>query len=198
MEDQKTTLPAVNEKNNLPEKMDVDTGRDLVKEEQKNLVKTIIDASSQKELESQLDAFNLAQSKGNALRVIKLNDLLTKVEDQAIARFNRRPDEISNKELLEYMQVVSTQIDKSQQRLIDTQTVLKPTVQVVNNKNEVNVNVGPKLNRESKEKVIDAVSNLIRSLNKQAAEVKINSDEDEDSQVIQSTDYNISNDSENK
>jgi len=153
--------------------IDVDKGRELVKEEQKNLVKTIIDAADQKELEAHLDAFNLAQSKGNALRVIKLNDLLTKVEDQAIARFNRRPDEISNKELLDYMQVVSTQIEKSQQKILDAQTILKPTVQVVNTKNELNVNVGPKLNRESKEKVIDAVSNLIKSLNKQTENMDI-------------------------
>lgn len=125
----------------------------------------IIKADSKVELEKQFDLFNITQSKKNALRVIKLNSLLSKVEDQAIERFEKRPDQISNKELLEYMQVVSGQIDRSKAYVTE---ILKdkPLISVNNTKNEVNVNLGPQLNRESREKVMDAISALISQVNK--------------------------------
>ena len=49
--------------------------------------------------------------------VVKLSNLLNKVEDQAIERFERRPDQVSNKELLEYMNV-------SQIKLIEHKNLL--------------------------------------------------------------------------
>ena len=85
-----------------------------LEEEQKQIVQNIITAPDAKELQAQFELFNISQSKKNALRTIKLNGLLDKIEDQAVERFEKRPDQISNKELLDYMQVVSTQIDRSQ------------------------------------------------------------------------------------
>ena len=102
---------------------------------QKSLIEKIIDSQTKEELQNHLDLFNLAQSKNNVLRVIKLNDLLQKVEDQAIERFNKRPDQISNRELLEYLQVVSTQIEKSQKTVNETINE-KPLIQITNNKND--------------------------------------------------------------
>lgn len=130
---------------------------------QKSLIEKIIDSQSKEELQNHLDLFNLAQSKNNVLRVIKLNDLLQKVEDQAIERFNKRPDQISNRELLEYLQVVSTQIEKSQKTVNETINE-KPLIQITNNKNELNIQTGPTLNAESREKVIDAFSMIIKQL----------------------------------
>ena len=130
---------------------------------QKSLIEKIIDSQTKEELQNHLDLFNLAQSKNNVLRVIKLNDLLQKVEDQAIERFNKRPDQISNRELLEYLQVVSTQIEKSQKTVNETINE-KPFIQITNNKNELNIQTGPTLNAESREKVIDAFSMIIKQL----------------------------------
>ena len=130
---------------------------------QKSLIEKIIDSQTKEELQNHLDLFNLAQSKNNVLRVIKLNDLLQKVEDQAIERFNKRPDQISNRELLEYLQVVSTQIEKSQKTVNETINE-KPLIQITNNKNELNIQTGPTLNAESREKVIDAFSMIIKQL----------------------------------
>ena len=130
---------------------------------QKSLIEKIIDSQTKEELQNHLDLFNLAQSKNNVLRVIKLNDLLQKVEDQAIERFNKRPDQISNRELLEYLQVVSTQIEKSQKTVNETINE-KPLIQITNNKNELNIQTGPTLNAESREKVIDAFSMIMKQL----------------------------------
>ena len=129
---------------------------------EKEIVNKIIEADNKDELKHQFDLFNMNQSKKNALRVIKLNGLLGKIEDQAIERFEKRPDQISNKELLDYMQVVSTQIEKSQNYISNIQD--KPMITVNNQKNELNVSIGPELDRDSKSNVINAVTSLLNQL----------------------------------
>ena len=184
MDDTKDITTNNNESQNLPATVNLEDKRAAVKASQESLIDAVIDSPNRAELEKQLEIFNLNQSKSNALRIVKLNDLLDKVEDQAIERFEKRPGEISNKELLDFMQVVSTQIERSQKSL-DTQAILKPTVNVVTNKNELNVNVGPKLSRDSKEKVIDVVTKLLKSINSTSAEFI------EEEEPIISTDYTI-------
>lgn len=129
---------------------------------EEKIIAKIIDAPNRSELQEQFDLFNMNQSKKNALRIIKLNGLLSKVEDQAIARFEKRPDQVSNKELLEYMNVVSSQIDRAQKQV----DMLKdsPAIQVNNQKNEVNINIGNQLDRDSKERVMDAISGLLKQI----------------------------------
>lgn len=143
-------------------------------EQEEQIVNQIIKAPTQKELQEQFDLFNINQSKKNALRIIKLNSLLDKVEDQAIERFEKRPDQVSNKELLDYMQVVANQIDRSQ-KVIDTLKD-KPMIKVNNQKNEVNINIGSELNRDSKERVMDAIQVLLKQLNKSEPQDVIDAD----------------------
>lgn len=131
--------------------------------EQKLMVK-IIEAPTREELQQQLELFNINQSKKNAIRVVKLNSLLDKVEDQAIERFEKRPDQVSNKELLDYMTVVSNQIDRAQKGIDSVKDA--PAINVISKNTEVNINVGPQLDRDTKEKVMDVISALIKQVNK--------------------------------
>ena len=133
---------------------------------EQELMKKIIDAPSRQELQKQFDLFNINQSKKNALRVVKLSNLLDKVEDQAIDRFERRPDQVSNKELLEYMNVVSNQIERAQKSVDSLKDV--PAIHITNQRNELNINVGPKLDRDSKERVMDVISVLLKQVQKEA------------------------------
>ena len=131
---------------------------------EQTIVANIINAESKDELQAQFDLFNMNQSKKNALRIIKLNTLLDKVEDQALERMTKRPDMVSNKELLDYMNVVSNQIERSQKQIDSLKDTPSITLKQQNN-TEVNINVGPQLDREGKERVIDAISSLIKQLN---------------------------------
>lgn len=133
---------------------------------EQELMKKIIDAPSRQELQKQFDLFNINQSKKNALRVVKLSNLLDKVEDQAIDRFERRPDQVSNKELLEYMNVVSNQIERAQKSVDSLKDV--PAIHITNQRNELNINVGPELDRDSKERVMDVISVLLKQVQKEA------------------------------
>ena len=61
--------------------------------------------------------FNLNQAKKNVLRVLKLNSLLDKVSDQMIERFTKQPGAFSNSDLLNYMQVTQSAIDRANKAL---------------------------------------------------------------------------------
>jgi len=100
---------------------------------EQNLMLKIIEAPTKEELQEQLDLFNINQSKQNAVRIVKLNNLLNKVEDQAIERFEKRPDQVSNRELLEYMSIVSNQIDRAQKSIDAVQNT--PAITINNQKN---------------------------------------------------------------
>ena len=149
------TVPAVVEDDMLP--VEIDTLP--LEAETSKVVNQIVKSKDVEELKSYVDMFSLNMAKKNALRVAKLQNLLDKVNDQAIERFESHPDEFSNKEILDYMKVVQDQIHTSQQ---DIEAIgEKPMIQINNQKNEVNINVESGLSRESKTKVLDAVKMLL-------------------------------------
>lgn len=185
LDDQNNQITTENKINELDVAIDNTIAALPLNEQEQKIVTDIINAPTKEDLEKQFDLFNITQSKKNALRVIKLNNLLGKIEDQAIKRFEKRPDNVSNKELLEYMQVVAGQIDRSQ-KYIDTLKD-KPMIKVNDaRQQQVNINIGTELSRDSKEKVIDAIQSLLKQLDKTAAEdneenniVDISPEEDE-------------------
>lgn len=128
--------------------------------------------------------FNLNQAKRNAIRVMKLNSLLDKVSDQMIERFDKKPGEFSNKELLDYMSVVQSTIDRANKsiELVD-QT---PAIVINQQNNQVNIDNSPVLDRESRMRVVEAVKGIMSTLNlknepKQIQEISEFEENEEDS-----------------
>ena len=160
------TLAVTNEEaaQKLPVTIESMTEQTLATEQQ--VVKDIVAAPNKEELEKQFQLFNMNQVKKNALRIIKLNDLLTKVEDQALERFEKRPDQVSNKELLDYMNAVSNQIEKAQNFSKETLSTEVGGIKIRQEKTEVNINVAPVLNRNEKDRVVDVISVLLNQMKK--------------------------------
>lgn len=156
-----------------------------LEEETTKVIGEIVKAKNAEELKSYTDMFSLNMAKKNALRIAKLQNLLDKVNDNAIDRFTNHPDEFSNKEVLDYMKAVQDQITASSKAL---ETVGdKPMIQINNQKNEVNINMDSPMGtftRESKNKVTDAVKALLS--------LATASDFDNDEKEL----YNISSDDE--
>ena len=100
----------------------------------------------------------------NFERINKMNDLLDVITDQAMTRFTAKPDEISNKELLDSMKVVSELIDKGSKQINNVET---PLIQINQQNNEVNLGDGTVkggLSRDSRERVKNTVADLLSSL----------------------------------
>lgn len=139
------------------------------------LVDDIIKEDDTTRLKKLTNLFNLNQTKKNALRILRLNELLDLIQDQMIERFETSPLEFENKELLDYMQVIQSAIDRANKSLdlIDH----TPTIQL----NQVNVEM-PILNHESRERVreaIQAIRNKIDKITKQDNEQEVLNIEEE-------------------
>lgn len=141
-----------------------------LEESTKDIINKIINENDIEKIKDLSKAFNINQVKKNLVRVVKLGNLMDKVEDQAITRFKQRPDEISNKELLDYLQVVQNSIDKSQKSIETIDTT--PLIQL--NNQEINVSLENKgLDKDSKERVLEVVQKLIKFTQQPSQEPEI-------------------------
>lgn len=111
------------------------------------------------EVQRLVHLFNLNQQKKNVIRILKLNSLLDKVSDNMLTRFEKRPDEFSNSDLLNYMNVVQSSIEKANKSLNLVEET--PPIQL----NQVNINVPTEvLSKESRDKVTEAVKSIMKKL----------------------------------
>lgn len=128
----------------------------------REIVQKIIDEKDINNLKNLSYLFNLNQAKKNVLRVLKLNNLLDRVSDQMIERFEKRPGEFSNNDLLNYFNVTQNAIDRANKsiNLVDE----TPAIQF----NQLNVNLKEEdiLDKESRERVKDAVKAIMSKLGK--------------------------------
>lgn len=139
----------------------VEDSKEALTKADAELVDNIIKADNMDELKNLSKLFGVNQAKKNIIRVVSLNELLDMVYDQATERITKRPQEISTKELLDYMQVIQNQIDKSQKTIDRIEDV--PMIQLTQQHNSINVNIDNKdLDRESRERVIDVVSTILK------------------------------------
>lgn len=169
-EKNKSTAVALSEDEQLNKEIDASLAQLPLATKEQEIINSIVDAPTEQELSEQFNKFNLNQVKLNALRIIKLNRLLTMAEDQAIERFEKRPDQVSNKELLEYMQVVSTQIERAQNFNRTTLDTSVGGIPVKRPKNEININIGVAENKASRENIMGAVSALLKQIQQTRSE----------------------------
>ena len=102
--------------------------------------------------------FNLNSRKRNVMRVMKMNELLDTVTDKVVERFEKTPDNFSNEDLIKYMQVTEAAIEKAnkQLNLVDE----TPAIQLQQN-NQVNVNIIDSFDRDSRERIAEAVKAVL-------------------------------------
>ena len=137
-----------------------------VEESTKEVVKNITEANTAEEYKTLIALFNLNQNKKNALRMIKLNGLQDKIDNQILERFDKRPDQMSNQELLEFLKAIENSIERSQKHMNEIED--KPMIQI--NQQTINVDSGVQgiqLDKDSKQKVLDLVASLMQGIGQQ-------------------------------
>lgn len=123
-----------------------------------DLIKNIVLEQDPDRLKDLVSLFNTVQSKKNIVRVDAFSKLLDKISDQMIERFEKKPGEFSNKDLLDYLNAVRSAMDKSD---IVPENINMPVIQ---NNTQVNLNIDTGLSKESKERVADAVNSILAKL----------------------------------
>ena len=78
-----------------------------------DLVSKIVEEQDSNKLKDLVNLFNVNQSKKNIVRAEVFSRLLDKISLQMVERFDKKPGEFSNKDLLEYLTAVRTAIDKT-------------------------------------------------------------------------------------
>lgn len=153
---------------------------DLVLNNKKNLDKAsedlitkIVAENDSEKLKDLVSLFNVNQSKKNIVRADIFSKLLDKISIQMTERFEKKPGEFSNKDLLDYLTAIRSAIDKSD---IIPEDI---TIPVIQNNTQVNVNIDNNLSRESKERIADAVNSIMTRLKNGGSIVDISEDVEE-------------------
>lgn len=136
---------------NLPES-NISSVEDL-----KNKIDTI---TSKEELEDVAALFNLNITKKEMARAMQQDELLDLILQQAGERLRKRPDELSTKDLLDYMNAFQSNIEKTQNYIDRVEE--SPAIQINDNK-QVTINVHT-LNRNQSENVVDFINDLLRNI----------------------------------
>lgn len=139
-----------------------------------DLVEDILNEYDPKKIKDLTYLFNIAQTKKSVLRTLSYNTLLDRVNDQMEERLVKRADQFSNKDLLDYMDKISTAMDKAQKQIKDIDTT--PAIQI-NQQNIILENGSEELSRESRQNVMDAVSAILKRINSPAQEIEIDEEE---------------------
>ena len=144
----------------MDEKMDLEEIKKIIPIDQRSYViaKEILDEEDTEKVKDLTKKFNLMQAKRNTLRVLKLNELYDKVSDSMLQRFNERPGEFSNADLMGYMTTVQNAIEKLNKSLLLIDEA--PVIQV----NQLNIGTDTLLNKESRDKIFDAVRRVLKNI----------------------------------
>lgn len=144
----------------MEEKNDITQPLDLkpLDKQTKQIAQEILDEQDIEKVKDLTHLFNLNSQKRNVMRAIKMNELLDKVTDQVIERFEKRPDNFSNEDLIKYMQVTENAIDRANKHLNLVEET--PAIQAIQN-NQVNININSELDRDGRERVMDAVRAIL-------------------------------------
>ena len=127
----------------------------------KKLIGELTSEKDKQKMQALEQQFNDIQHKKQLARISKLSDVQDMLTNQFYQRVSQRPDEISNKEMLDGMKVVQDLIEKNQKRS-EVAEEIPQLIQI----NQTEVNVGNNLNRDSRERVKNAVLGILDSINK--------------------------------
>lgn len=156
------------------------SNEDKVEEETQNIINDIINTTDNDKLKDLTYLFNMNQVKKNAVRINKLETLLNTVEDNAIKRFQQKPHEFTNKELLDYMSVVQNSIDRATKSFDTIQD--KPMLQINNQTNKVNININTednKLSNESRNNILSAIKQILKTSNQEIEDEEKDNDNEQ-------------------
>ena len=166
------------------------------------LINQIVDQDDSKQVTDLVNLFNLNHMKKQMIRTMTYDQLLDNIMNQVTERVTKRGDQFSNKDLLDYMNAMGNAMDKAQKQIGDIQAM--PAIQINQQNNIVNVSgdSGCELDRESRKRVMNAVSSILEKLKNNQQELQVQEDElvyvdDNNIALTESEDFEELNEEEN-
>lgn len=119
-----------------------------------NLVNDIMDEQDPNKTKDLVELFNWNISKKNIVRIRKLNNLYDSITDQMVERVDKRADQFSNSDLLDYVKTIQNAIDINTKNLSQVQ---EPPMILQQHNTQINVNLSNNFDQEAKQRIIAAV-----------------------------------------
>lgn len=130
-----------------------------------SLMKDILEEQDPNKTKDLVDLFNWYMSKKNVLRIQKLNNLYDSITDQMVERVDKRADQFSNSDLLDYVKTIQSAIDINTKNLSNVQ---EPPMIVHQNNTQINVNLADSFDSEAKARILAAVQATLQQATKPA------------------------------
>ena len=134
------------------------------------LVENIMGEQDPNKTKDLVDLFNWNISKKNISRIQKLNKLYDSVTDQMIERVDKRADQFSNSDLLDYVKTIQSAIDINTKNLSNVQ---EPPMIVHQNNTQINLNVVDSFDSDAKARILAAVQATLQQATKPIEDTNI-------------------------
>ena len=153
----------------------------VINSEANDLVNQILVEKDPVKVENLKKQFLLVQQKKNIARVNRLTTLIEIVDDEIINRFADAPEEMSNKDIVSYMNSTQSSLNTTMQALTQT-----PMIQVNNQTNEIKIDNShinlSGMDVDSRKNVLNFLLSSIRDAQaKQSEVIDVVSNEEEES-----------------
>ena len=128
------------------------------------IVAKLDDVNSVDEFKNVANLFSLSIMKKSMSRASAQSDLLDEILDRVKDRVTNHHDEMSNKDLIDYMNAMQNGLDYSKKTMAGIDET--PPITINSTHNDVRIGVDTGLDRSSRERVIDAVKKLLTDAKK--------------------------------
>lgn len=136
-----------------------------LKSSSNDILDKISQASTVEELREFTQLFHLSLAKKEASRALTQSELLDVILEQASDRITKRPGDLSNKDLLDYMNVFQASLDKTSKTLDDKIVEASPVTLNQTNQ-EININLGDSsmtISDESRARILDVLNAITKN-----------------------------------
>lgn len=128
-----------------------------------SLLEDIMEEQDPNKTKDLVDLFNWHMSKKNVVRIQKLNNLYDSITDQMVERVDKRADQFSNSDLLDYVKTIQSAIDINTKNLSSVQ---EPPLIVQQNNTQINLNVADSFDTDAKARILAAVQATLQQAKK--------------------------------
>lgn len=172
--EEEETLPTVKEDEPIDRMVEI-------KKADNALIDDIVKTDDVDELKDLTHLFNAFQTKRHILRVNALNDVQDALVAQMAERLKSQPHNFNNNDIANWMKTVQQAMDSSQRSI---EAIDETPAIVHQNNTQVNINIEDTLSRESREKILDVINNILQNSNNGESDSVYTNDEiTEESQI---------------
>lgn len=133
-----------------------------LQKKQENIAQSIAEEDNIDKVRDLTQLFNLNSAKKSVVRATKYNELLDCLTDEMELRVKNGAAAMDNDDLLRYLNAVQNVLDKSEKSAAQVDEVKIVPIQ----NNQININIVPEMDRDSRLRVIQAAQALLNKVNK--------------------------------